>query len=67
MFAIMFGDNQIVEINCRNQYEMRDYKKADTFDAAKAELIDYWDKMVQDAKRNMKDAKRMKVPYSYAP
>ncbi len=64
MYAIMFGDNQIVKIDCTNEDEFKTYKQVNTFDKAKLELIDYWDKMIEDARKNKKDAIKMRKPYS---
>ena len=60
MFAIMYDENRVIKIDCANKYEFENYEHVQTFSEGKAELINYWDNLKDDAVRNIKEAKKLK-------
>ena len=60
MWAIMYTDNKLVEVDYTNAYEFDSYDKIGTFEEGKEILVDYWETQRDDSIRNIKEAKKLK-------
>lgn len=58
-FIVMYEDVEIVEFYERTGFQ--EQPKHESFEEAKESLIAYWENRLQDSKRNIKEAKQVKL------